>query len=41
MFSLAEDSLRGNYWRDDENMLDKHKIFADYVNHIESSPCDE
>ena len=41
MFSLAEEKLRGNYWGEDENMLDKQKIFADYVNHIESSPCDE
>jgi len=41
MFSLAEERLRGSYWNEDEKMLDKHKIFADYVNQIESSPCDE
>jgi hypothetical protein len=41
MLSLAEEKLRGSYWNEDEKMLDKHKTFADYVNHIESSPCDE
>ena len=41
MLSLAEEKLRGSYWNEEEKMLDKHKTFADYVNHIESSPCDE
>lgn len=40
MFALAEEKLTGSYWNDDnKDLLEKQKLFADYVNSIESSLC--
>jgi hypothetical protein len=42
MVTLAGEQIAGSYWRDDdEGDLEKHKLFADYVNMIESSSRDE